>query len=109
MNTKKTGVPESAPVISLESRNKDTKLYQLQQTQLAFFSQPKTMMQVAKQVGVDRANTCRYVATMRKVGAIWLVRKGICPVTRWPGVGFYTTNPILAPKHPVQLQLPFEP
>ena len=104
MNTKKTGAPESAPV-SLEHQRKDTKLYQLQQTQVAFFSEPKTMKQVSEQVGIDRANVCWYVRDFRMAGAIWLIRKGICPITRADGVGFWTTNPKYAEGLPKQLTL----
>ena len=101
MSTKK-----EAPVgATNETSRKDTKLYQLQQTQIAFFSQPITMMQAARQVNTDRANTCRYVATMRKENAIWLVRRGVCPVTRADNVGFYTTNPAFAESLPQQLKL----
>ena len=103
MNTKK-GTPEGAPV-SFETQHKDTKLYQFQQTQVAFFSSPATMMQVAKAIGIDRANVCWYVRDLRKVGAIWLIRKGTCPVTRWDGVGFWTTNPKYAEGLPKQLTL----
>ena len=101
MKTKKEA-PEGA---ATETRGKDTNYFQFQQTQIAFFSQPVTMMQAAKSVGIDRANVCRYVATLRKEGAIWLIRKGICPVTRWTGVGFYSTNPEYAKNQPQQLKL----
>ena len=104
MNTKKEAPCEGAPVNS-ETQHKDTHFFQFQRTQIVFFEQPRTMMEAAKIVGCDRANTCRYVATMRKEGVIWLIRKGTCPVTRWDGVGFWSTNPKYAEKLPVQLSL----
>ena len=104
MNTKKTGAPESAPV-SFETQRKDTHYYQFQQTQVAFFSEPRTMMWTAKQVGIDRANVCWYVRDLRTAGAIWLIRKGKCPITHAKGVGFWTTNPKYAEGLPQQLKL----
>ena len=105
MNTKKTSEPEGSPEISLESQDKDRHFRQLQQTQIAFFSQPITMMQAAKKVGVDRANVCRYVDVMRKAGAIWIIRKGTCPITRDRRVQFLSTNPKYAEGQPKQLEL----
>ncbi len=105
MQTKK-GAPESAPLDSLkQQQDKGKHLDQLKQTQLAFFTEPSTMMEVARKVGIDRANVCWYVRDLRKVGAIWLVRKGVCPITRYPGVGFWTTDPKLVENQPVQLSL----
>lgn len=88
-----------------EELHKDKKLDQLKQTQLAFYAEPVTMMEVARNVGIDRANVCWYVRDLRKAGVIWLIRKGICPVTRWPGVGFWTTNPKFTEGQPKQLSL----
>ncbi len=95
METKK-GAPESAPLNSLkQQQDKDKHLDQLKQTQLAFFPEPKTMMQVAREVGIDRANVCWYERDLRRAGAIWLVRIGRCPITHHPRVKFFTTNPKL--------------
>jgi len=105
VNTKKEAPSEGATFVSVEIQRKDTKLYQFQQTQVAFFSEPKTMMQAAKQVGIDRANVCWYVRDLRKEAAIWLIRKGICPITRADSVGFYSTNPKYAENLPKQLSL----
>ena len=104
MNKTKTGAPESAPANS-ETRDKDTKLFQFQQTQIAFFAQPQTMMQIARQVGIDRANVCWYVRELRKVGAIWLIRKGTCPITGHNKVQYLTTNPQFVENKPKQLTL----
>ena len=103
MNTNKEAA--GAATVSLESQRKDTHFDQLKQTQIAFFAQPQTMMQIARQVGIDRANVCWYVRDLRKAGAIWLIRKGICPITRADGVGFWSTNPKFAESLPKQLEL----
>ena len=87
------------------AQGKDKYLNQLKQAQIAFFEYPKTMKMVAKQINCDRANVCRYKATMSKSGAIWLISKGVCPITRHAGVGFYSTNPSYAESLPVQSKL----
>ena len=104
METKKEAPCEGATVNS-ETQGKDTIYYQFQQTQVAFFAQPQTMMQIARQIGIDRANVCWYVRELRKACAIWLIRKGKCPITKCNGVGFWTTNPKYADNLPVQLSL----
>lgn len=40
-----------------------------------------TRMQIALCLGIERATICRRVADLRDEGRIWVVRKGICPVT----------------------------
>lgn len=57
----------------------------------SFFAQPKTMLMVALETGIERAGICRYVATLRKENRIHLVTKGICPITKHRA-GFFTTN-----------------
>lgn len=50
-----------------------------------------TMKQVSIKTDVDRANICRFVGKMKRRNNIYLVRKGICPITK-DIAGFYTTN-----------------
>lgn len=66
---------------------------QFKATERAFFNGYFTMKTIAVQLGVDRANICRYVATLRRSNRIQLIKKGVCPITKSSGVGFYTTNP----------------
>lgn len=40
-----------------------------------------TRMQIALCLGIERATICRRVADLRDEGRIWVVRKGLCPVT----------------------------
>ncbi len=68
---------------------------QKQQTAAAFYERPKTMLMVAVETGILRANICRYVAALRRNNSIYLIRKGICEISKHPGVGYYTTNPDL--------------
>lgn len=58
----------------------------------AFYEQPKTMLMVDRETGVNRANICRYVAMMRKENRITLVREGICKISKHRA-GYLTTNP----------------
>lgn len=60
----------------------------------AFNKRPATMLMISKLTGIYRANICRYVAKYRKQGKIFLVYKGICPVSKYPA-NFLTTNPEL--------------
>lgn len=66
---------------------------QFKATEREFFKGFFTMKTIAIKLDIDRANICRYVATLRKSNRIQIVKKGICPITKTGGVGFYTTNP----------------
>lgn len=57
----------------------------------AFYGRPLTMLQVAKLTDIERANICRRVAELRDENSIYLVRKGLCPITHHRA-GFYTTD-----------------
>lgn len=60
------------------------------------FFQPQTMKELSVRTGIDRANICRYVRTMRKAGTIAVVKKRYCNITKHLA-GVYTTNPALMP------------
>ncbi|UCS94842.1 hypothetical protein KZP23_07485 [Echinicola marina] len=57
-----------------------------------FFGVPQSMLQVALQTDVLRANICRYVDKWLKEGKVKRVYKGICPITKRK-VGKYSTDP----------------
>ncbi|MDR2083715.1 MAG: hypothetical protein LBP67_01805 [Bacteroidales bacterium] len=46
---------------------------------------------VAQETGIYRANICRYVREFKKNDRLFLVRKGICPISKHRA-GFYTSN-----------------
>lgn len=50
-----------------------------------------TRMQIALCLGIERATICRRVAELRDEGRIWVVRKGLCPVTK-EKAEFLTSN-----------------
>lgn len=56
----------------------------------AFSGTPKTMLQVARITGIERANICRRVAEFQDQNRIALVFKSICPITK-ARAGFYVT------------------
>ena len=51
-----------------------------------------TMKTVSVKTGIDRANICRFIAKRRNQNRIYLVKYGICPITKTGRVGFYTSN-----------------
>ena len=98
MTTKKE-CAQGAPDNSLTSHDKDTKYFdQFSKVQVEFFRTPSTMMQVARRIGIDRSNVCWFTRDLRLADRIWSVRKGRCPITGYPHVNFYSTNPEFMPK-----------
>ena len=71
---------------------------QLQATYRTFQERPKTRMEAANDVGIDRANVCWFVRDFRKRDQVAVVKKGICPITKYPGVEFLTTDPEMVKK-----------
>ncbi len=65
---------------------------QFKRLDFKFFQGCYTMKQVSILTKIDRANICRYISKRKKTNSIYLVKYGICPITKHSGVGFYTTN-----------------
>lgn len=101
-NQKKRGAiinntPQSIPLTGesfrINQRYKKTSFNeQFKRLDLMFFQGYYTMKQVSIQSNIDRANICRYISKRRRQNSIYLVKYGICPITKSSGVGFYTTN-----------------
>lgn len=70
---------------------------------LEAFSTPKTMLMVAKETGIERANICRYVDIAVKLGTLFLVSYNLCAITLHVA-GYYTTDKSLI-RRPIQLEL----
>lgn len=51
----------------------------------------KTMLQVAKETGIERASVCRFVASLRKLGMIYSCGRHLCPISGHHAE-FLTTN-----------------
>jgi hypothetical protein len=95
MKEKENGLPETSQEISTEEREiqrKDKHFpTQYETVYQSFKERPKTMLTVSIESGILRANICRYIATMLIKGQIQLIRKGLCPYTKFRS-GFYSTN-----------------
>ena len=65
---------------------------QFKQLDIEFKKGAFTMKTVSVKTGIDRANICRYIGKRRKQNKVYLVKYGVCPITKTAGVGFYTTN-----------------
>ena len=87
----------SPKVFSHKGQDKDNHFEtQMKRVFEAFKRKPSTMLMVSIEIGILRANICRYVAEWEKENRICIVRKGICPISKHRA-GFYTTNPELFP------------
>ena len=76
------------------NRHEDTKfLRQKKRVFKAFFGAPKSMLQVAIETDILRANVCWYISDFLKTKSIERVRTGFCPITK-KKVGLYSTNPL---------------
>ena len=54
-----------------------------------------TRLQVARCLGIERGSVCYRVAELRDKGCLWIVKKGLCPITK-TRAEFLTTNPDVA-------------
>lgn len=83
-----------------QDRGKDSKF--LTESQATFdilhHGKPMTRYEIAKALGVERANICRYVGHMLKDGIVQVHHVGVCPISHYPNVQFLTSNPALFPK-----------
>jgi len=64
---------------------------QMKRVYKSFSERPKTMLQVATETNILRANLCRYIAKWKKQNKIELVKFGICPISKHRA-GFYYTG-----------------
>lgn len=85
---------------SLNDSGKDTKfLTESQATfDILYHGKPMTRYEIAKELGIERANICRYVGQMLKDGIMQVHHVGVCPISHYPNVQFLTSNPALFPK-----------
>ena len=70
---------------------------------LEAFSTPKTMLMVARETGIERANICRYVQRAVEIGMLFFVAYNVCAITLHVA-GYYTTDKSLIHR-PMQLEL----
>lgn len=72
--------------------NNTNKLSQAKRAFAAFSRQPATMLMIAHETGIERANICRIVADWRKAGMVYPVKRALCKVSKCPAQ-YLTTNP----------------
>lgn len=103
MSTKKKAAPSgngNPHSIGVHGKGKDF-TNQKQRVYLSLLERPKTMLEVSIETGILRANICRYVGKMRKIGQVAVARHGLCPVSKFRA-GFLTTDSDLFPCVPPQ-------
>ena len=88
----KEKAPREANIL-ITSNSKDTKhLSDYQKAYDYFLQKPATMFQCEIDTGIPRPYVCRYVGGMRKYGDIQIARLGRCPISKYDGVQFLTTD-----------------
>ena len=88
----KTKAPEEANIF-IEQHDKDTKhSSDCQKVHDYFLQKPATMFQCEIDTGIPRPYVCWYVRSLRKNNDIQIIRYGICPISKWKGVQFLTTD-----------------
>lgn len=63
---------------------------QMKRVYKSFSERPKTMLEVAIETNILRANLCRYVAEWKKENSIELIKFGICPISKHRAGYYYT-------------------
>ena len=63
----------------------------------AFKARPATRLMIARETCIDRGNICYYVAMLREVNSIAVVRRGLCLISKHRAE-YLTTDPALIPK-----------
>lgn len=58
----------------------------------ALKDEPKTMLMVAYEIGIERANLCRYKRKFEKANQLWEVESKPCKITGFRA-WYLTTNP----------------
>lgn len=93
INSTPQSIPFTGESFRTNQRYKKTSFNeQFKRLDSMFFQGCYTMKQASILTKIDRANICRYVSKRKKTNSIYLVKYGICPITKSSGVGFYTTN-----------------
>jgi hypothetical protein len=91
----------------INNSDKDTKhLADYKRVFEYFKKEPATMFKCEIETGIPRPYICWYVRNMRKNGDIQVAYLGRCPISKWGGVQFLTTDKTLFDKpEVVQLSL----
>ena len=52
---------------------------------------PKTMLELSKMIGIERANICRRIADLEKENKVFLIGYGVCSISKHRA-GIYTSD-----------------
>lgn len=90
---------EFVPKYSLDELLRRKIVFQTQEERVfrSFSQKPKTMLMVAIETGIERANICWIVLELSKAKRIQLTRKQRCAISKYQA-GYYTTDPELFTK-----------
>jgi hypothetical protein len=79
--------------------------YQTQKNKVfaALLKAPKTMLMVAHETGIERANICRHIASLRAENRVRVYRYGLCKITKHRA-GYLTTDPEIFPAYVSRLK-----
>lgn len=92
MNTDEKSPATGASVTTILS-DKDTKRLADYKKVFQYFQQkPATMFQCEIDTGIPRPYVCWYVDKLRKTNDIQIVRLGVCPISKWEGVQYLSTD-----------------
>ncbi len=83
----------NTPFSQFENLHKDNHFQVQMEVVFQAFQSPSTMLMIAHETGIERANICRYVATWEKQGLIHFVGLGVCTISKHRA-GFYNTDKI---------------
>ena len=87
---KNTNSPDNS-LLNKHHEDKQKIFYQRVIVFKAFLNRPATMLMIADQTGIERANICRYVAEFEKSNKIALINKRLCEISKHKA-GYYTTD-----------------
>jgi hypothetical protein len=100
MSTKKEGAgtthtPKYSDLATQGATSPKDKRFEAQQKRVfaAFSRKPSTMLMVAIETGILRANICRYVAEWRKEYRIFLLGVSLCKISKHRAGYYSTTKP----------------
>jgi hypothetical protein len=96
MKEKENGLPETSQETSTEVRKEhceNTKYLADYKKVFEYFKlKTATMFQCEIELGIPRPYICWYVRSLRKNKDIQIARFGTCPISRYKGVQFLTTD-----------------
>ena len=100
----RNNVTSTNSLLNKHHEDKKKRFYQREIVFNALAKNPATMLMVAHQTGIERANICRYVAELQKCNGIALIKKGLCQISK-NTAGYYTTDKSKFPVLPLTLEL----